>query len=58
MNQRPSKIRSIEAVNMWSLAEMGSGRGKKLYKKAIKRKRRVLEKREFEKELKSYYKEE
>ena len=38
LNQRPSKIRSLDAVNMWTLAEMGTERGKKLHKKAIKRK--------------------
>lgn len=45
MQQRPSKIRSLDACGAWEIAEMGSGPAKKYNKRAIRRKRRVLEKK-------------
>ena len=52
MKQRPSKIRSLDAVNAWTLAEVGKNRSKKIDKKLIGRKRRALEKIEAKNQIK------
>lgn len=52
MNPRASKLRSLDAVNMWTMAELGENRSKKIYKHLIKKKRRTLEKQEAIREWK------
>ncbi|MCY8034161.1 hypothetical protein [Bacillus sonorensis] len=52
MQARGSKVRSINAVNCWTLAELTEGRAKKFEKKLIKRHRRVLEKKVAKEEIK------
>ncbi|MFT0803332.1 hypothetical protein VSK91_22010 [Bacillus swezeyi] len=52
MQARGSKVRSINVVNCWTLAENTEGRAKKIEKKLIKRHRRVLEKKVAKEEIK------
>lgn len=52
MNQRTSKLKSLDAVNTWTFAEIGEKKAKKIEKALIKRKRRTLEKREVERIIK------
>lgn len=54
MNQRPSKVRSLDIVSSWSYAELDTGRAKKIEKQLIKKKRRILEKREARKIINEY----
>ncbi|WP_438491040.1 hypothetical protein [Paenibacillus sp. IHBB 3054] len=51
MQNRVSKIASIQAVNCWTLAEAGQERCKKSHKALIKRRRRALEKRQSGQEI-------
>lgn len=50
MTNRPHKLRSLDAVNYWTWAEIGEKRAKKSHKNEINRRRRTLEKREAERE--------
>ncbi|ARC58838.1 hypothetical protein FTE28_05155 [Bacillus licheniformis] len=52
MQARGSKVRSINAVNCWTLAEATESRAKKIEKKIIKRHRRALEKKVAKEEIK------
>lgn len=52
MKQHTSKLKSLDAVNTWTLAEIGEKKAKKIEKTLIKSKRRTLEKREVERIIK------
>ncbi|MCP3738799.1 hypothetical protein [Rossellomorea sp. BNER] len=51
MNQRTSKLGSLNITNSWDYADTETKQAKKLEKDNIKKKRRVLEKREVRKIL-------